>query len=95
MERLKSADLLMKMEFQALLEVHEEIAAHIQNSLEEVKYIDGILMMARWTKEEEEEEEKSNSSEEIVDTFRVIGLRRKPGESLVINVYRENLRFNN
>ena len=44
---------------------------------------------------EKEEGEKSNSSEEIVDTFRVIGLRRKPGESLVINVYRENLRFNN
>ena len=84
----------MKMEFQALLEVHDEIAAHIQNLLEEVKYIDGILMMARWTKEEEEEE-KSNSSEEIVDTFRVIGLRRKPGEFLAINVYRENLRFNN
>ena len=52
-------------------------------------------MMARWTKEEEEEEEKSNSSEEIVDTFRVIGLRSKPGEFLAINVYRENLRFNN
>ena len=85
----------MKMEFQALLEVHDEIAAHIQNSLEEVKYIDGILMMARWTKEEVEEEEKSNSSEEIVDTFQVIGLRRKPGEFLALNVYRENLRFNN
>ena len=44
---------------------------------------------------EKEEGEKSNSSEEIVDTFRVIGLRRKPGEFLAINVYRENLRFNN
>ena len=42
---------------------------------------------------EKEEGEKSNSSEEIVDTFRVIGLRWKPGKSLVINVYRENLRF--
>ena len=42
---------------------------------------------------EKEEGEKSNSSEEIVDTFRVIGLRWKPGKSLLINVYRENLRF--
>ena len=40
-----------------------------------------------------EEGEKSNSSKEIVNTFRVIGLRWKPGKSLVINVYRENLRF--
>ena len=31
----------------------------------------------------EEGEEKSDSGEEIVDTFRVIGLRRKAGESLV------------
>jgi hypothetical protein len=30
-----------------------------------------------------EDKEKSDSSEEIVDTFRVIGLRRKKGESLV------------
>ena len=44
---------------------------------------------------EKEEGEKSNSSEEIVDTFRVIGLRLNPGKSLVINVYRENLRFKN
>ena len=36
---------------------------------------------------EEDKEEKSDSGEEIVDTFRVIGLRRKPGESLVINFY--------
>ena len=100
MERLKSADLLMKMEFQALLEVHDEIAAHIQNSLEEVKYIDGVSSNedsddGEVEKEGEEEEEKSNSSEEIVDTFRVIGLRSEPGEFLAINVYRENLRFNN
>ena len=88
----------MKMEFQALLEVHDEIAAHIQNSLEEVKYIDGVSSNedsddGEVEKEGEEEEEKSNSSEEIVDTFQVIGLRRKPGEFLAINVYRENLRF--
>ena len=76
----------------ALLEVHDEIAAHIQNSLEEVKYIDGVSSNEdsdedEVEKQEEEAEEKTDSSEEIVDTFRVIGLRRKPGESLVINVY--------
>ena len=78
--------------FQALLEVHDEIAAHIQNSLEEVKYIDGVSSNEDSENEEEEtgeddKEEKSDSGEEIVDTFRVIGLRRKPGESLVINFY--------
>ena len=76
----------------ALLEVHDEIAAHIQNSLEEVKYIDGVSSNEDSDEDEEEKqeveaEEKTDSSEEIVDTFRVIGLRRKPGESLVINVY--------
>ena len=34
----------------------------------------------------EEGEEKSESGEEIVDTFRVIGLRRKAGESLVSGI---------
>ena len=34
----------------------------------------------------EEGEEKSESGEEIVDTFRVIGLRRKAGESLVLEM---------
>ena len=79
--------------FQALLEVHDEIAAHIQNSLEEVKYIDGVSSNEDSEEEEgereaEEKEEKSEENgEEIVDTFRVIGLRRKPGESLVIKLY--------
>ena len=82
----------------ALLEVHDEIAAHIQNSLEEVKYIDGVSSNEdsdedEEEKPEEEAEEKTDSSEEIVDTFRVIGLRRKPGESLVINVYGDWGRF--
>jgi len=77
---------------QALLEVHDEVAAHIQNSLEEVKYIDGVSSNEESEeedieeKEEEEKAEKSDSSEEIVDTFRVIGLRRKPGESLGLTV---------
>ena len=73
---------------QALLEVHDEVAAHIQNSLEEVKYIDGVSSNEDSGEEEagedeDEAEDKSDSSEEIVDTFRVIGLRRKAGESLV------------
>ena len=78
---------------QALLEVHDEVAAHIQNSLEEVKYIDGVSSNEDSEEEDieekaaEETEEKSDSSEEIVDTFRVIGLRRKPGESLVIQFF--------
>ena len=68
------------------------MAAHIQNSLEEVKYIDGVSSNEDSEeedikeKESEEKAEKSDSSEEIVDTFRVIGLRRKAGESLVIKV---------
>ena len=81
------------LDFQALLEVHDEIAAHIQNSLEEVKYIDGVSSTEdseedEGQAEDEEKEEKSDDSgEEVVDTFRVIGLRRKPGESLVIKLY--------
>lgn len=77
---------------QALLEVHDEVAAHIQNSLEEVKYIDGVSSNEDSEeddieeKESEEKAEKSDSSEEIVDTFRVIGLRRKAGESLGLTV---------
>jgi len=78
---------------QALLEVHDESAAHIQNSLEEVKYIDGVSSNEDSGNEEEDDqdqgeegEEKSESGEEIVDTFRVIGLRRKAGESLGLTV---------
>jgi hypothetical protein len=73
---------------QGLLEVHDEVAAHIQNSLEEVKYIDGVSSGEESEEEgdkqdKEDKADKSDSSEEIVDTFRVIGLRRKKGESLV------------
>ena len=75
-------------------QVHDEVAAHIQNSLEEVKYIDGVSSGEDSGNEEEEEkqeneegEEKAeDSGEEIVDTFRMIGLRRKAGESLVRRV---------
>ncbi len=76
-----------------MLEVHDEIAAHIQNSLEEVKYIDGVSSNEDSEEEdgqaeaEEREEKSDDSGEEVVDTFRVIGLRRKPGESLVIKLY--------
>ena len=69
--------------------MHDEVAAHIQNSLEEVQYIDGVSSGDESEPEEDkddkdkEDKEKSDSSEEIVDTFRVIGLRRKKGESLV------------
>jgi hypothetical protein len=68
--------------------VHDEVAAHIQNSLEEVQYIDGVSSGEESEEEQEdkqdkEDKDKSDSSEEIVDTFRVIGLRRKKGESLV------------
>ncbi len=64
------------------------MAAHIQNSLEEVQYIDGVSSAEDSDSEDKpaeaaEDKEKSDSSEEIVDTFRVIGLRRKKGESLV------------
>lgn len=86
-------DLLTAKWIQALLEVHDEVAAHIQNSLEEVKYIDGVSSNEDSGNEEEEEEEaveegeeKEDSGEEIVDTFRVIGLRRKAGESLGLTV---------
>ena len=72
----------------AFLDVND---AHIQNSLEVVKYIDGVSSNEDSEeddikeKESKENAEKIYSSEEI-DTFRVIGLRRKAGESLVIKV---------
>lgn len=67
-----------------------------QNSLEEVKYIDGVSSEEDSDLEGEDEgdhdakngedgkdKDNSDSTEEIVDTFRVIGLRRKKGEALV------------
>ena len=70
------------------MEVHDESAAHIQNSLEEVKYIDGVSSEDESEGGEEkvlveEEKEKTEEGEEVVDTYRVVGLRRKKGESLV------------
>ncbi len=43
---------------QGLLEVHDEVAAHIQNSLEEVKYIDGV------SSGEEDEIEEANDNQQ-------------------------------
>lgn len=72
------------------MEVHDESAAHIQNSLEEVKYIDGVSSEdeseggeEKVLLEEKEKTEEEEETEEIVDTYRVVGLRRKKGESLV------------
>lgn len=90
--------LLTNKSLQGLLEVHDEVAAHIQNSLEEVQYIDGVSSSGDESDTEDraaaaadgggaaDDKEKSDSSEEIVDTFRVIGLRRKKGESLGLTV---------
>ena len=41
------------------MEVHDEIAAHIQNSLEEVKYIDGVS-----SNEDSEEEDVEKTEDE-------------------------------
>ena len=48
-------------------------------------YHESFQLSGEESEEEEEAEERgqSESSEEIVDTFRVIGLRRRKGESLV------------
>ena len=80
----------------AVLEIHDELAAQIQNSTEAVEYIDGVssiaeeddlstLMSIQEDKSENGENKKDDEEEEEVqiDTFRVIGVRRSPGESLV------------
>ena len=82
---------------QAVLEIHDELAAQIQNSTEAVEYIDGVSSIAEEDDEKstltsiqeerefEDGEEKNQEEEEEVqiDTFRVIGIRRSPGECLV------------
>ena len=58
-----------------MLEVHDEIAAHIQNSLEEVKYIDGVSSNEDSEEEEghtdsdEKEEKSEDSGEEVVAEY--------------------------
>ena len=79
-----------------MLEIHDELAAQIQNSTEAVEYIDGVssiaeeddlstLMSIQEDKSVDGEKKDDEDSEEEVqiDTFRVIGVRRSPGESLV------------
>ena len=73
------------------------MAAQIQNSTEAVEYIDGVssiaeeddlstLMSIQEDKSVDGGEKKDEDEEEEevqIDTFRVIGVRRSPGESLV------------
>lgn len=92
---------------QAVLEIHDEVAAQIQNYCEGVEYIDGVSSIEEddedddlksrlsslpedkdgETKVEEEEEEVK------VDTFRVIGVRRKAGQCLGLTVRLEGIRI--
>ena len=73
------------------------MAAQIQNSTEAVEYIDGVssiaeeddlstLMSIQEDKSvdgEKKDEDEEEEEEVQIDTFRVIGVRRSPGESLV------------
>ena len=71
------------------------MAAQIQNSTEAVEYIDGVssiaeeddlstLMSIQEDKSVDGEKKDEDDEEEVqIDTFRVIGVRRSPGESLV------------
>ena len=77
-----------------MLEIHDELAAQIQNSTEVVEYIDGVssiaeeddvstLMSIQEEKSVDGEKKEEEEQEVQIDTFRVIGVRRSPGESLV------------
>ena len=79
-----------------MLEIHDELAAQIQNSTEAVEYIDGVssiaeeddlstLMSIQEDKsvDGEKKDDEDDEEEVQIDTFRVIGVRRSPGESLV------------
>ena len=81
-----------------MLEIHDELAAQIQNSTEAVEYIDGVssiaeeddlstLMSIQEDKsvDGEKKDDEDDEEEVQIDTFRVIGVRRSPGESLVCN----------
>ena len=80
------------------MEIHDELAAQIQNSTEAVEYIDGVSSIAEEDDEKstltsiqeerdlEDGENETKDEEEVqIDTFRVIGIRRSPGECLVSN----------
>lgn len=79
-----------------MLEIHDELAAQIQNSTEAVEYIDGVSSIAeddddkstlasiQGEKAGPDGDDKEKEEEEVqIDTYRVIGIRRSPGESLV------------
>ena len=80
-----------------MLEIHDEVAAQIQNCHEDFEYIDGVssvdedddadgksrLSSLPEDRDGEKREEEEEMEEVKVDTFRVIGVRRKPGECLV------------
>jgi len=85
----------------AVLEIHDELAAQIQNSTEVVEYIDGVSTIAEdddenstltsiaeeRTPDETEGDKKDGDEQEVqIDTFRVIGIRRSPGECLGLTV---------
>ena len=94
---LISHNLIFILSSKAVLEIHDELAAQIQNSTEAVEYIDGVssiaeeddlstLMSIQEDKSVDGGEKKDEDEEEEevqIDTFRVIGVRRSPGESLV------------
>ena len=84
------------------MEIHDEVAAQIQNCQEDFEYIDGVSSIAdddlaggggghgrksRLSSLPEDRDGETKEEEELeeikVDTFRVIGVRRKQGECLV------------
>ena len=80
---------------QNVLEIHDQLAAQIANSREEVEYIDGVSSIEEDDEddaktvtsaqpEKKDKDDKKKDEEEVqVDTYRVIGIRRQPGECLV------------
>ena len=98
---LLSYNLIFIFSSKAVLEIHDELAAQIQNSTEAVEYIDGVssiaeeddlstLMSIQEDKSVDggEKKDEDEVEEEVqIDTFRVIGVRRSPGESLVSLAY--------
>lgn len=79
-----------------MLEIHDEVAAQIQNCEQDFEYIDGVSSIdegddddgrSRLSSLPEDKDGEAKAEEEMeevkVDTFRVIGVRRKQGECLV------------
>ncbi|XP_071744760.1 protein PALS2 isoform X1 [Lepeophtheirus salmonis] len=92
----------------AVLEIHDEVAAQIQNNTEEVEYIDGVSSIdcddeelgvddkRRLIFNEPEgkgSDDKKEEEEVRVDTFRVVGIRRQVGETMGLTVRVENGRI--